>query len=358
MKKTFKFLTILLGASIVSCTIDKAENPTVTPLSAPVLVEPVSDVTNIVELKSEEANKVVLTGKWSLAKYSDDSEVSYQMYVAKAGTNFAKPVFFSSVSKNDIVDVKASDLNTALGLLGAIPFSPESFDIKVRSFLGQSTSPQLSQWSNIITLKIKPYQTTPDRLYILGDFQSASGYGENNTIDKAAALEESLPAVKDFEGFVYFNAATSFKPAFRDKARPSVNYGGSGGVLSVDGPAIAVAEAGLYYVKVNTDAMTYSLKKTDWAITGAATPNGWPDGGVMDIDMTYNIKDVKYEITIVLTADKFKFRANDAWDLNFGGSLDKLTLGGGDLSVASDGTYKVSLDLSTPRKYKATLVKQ
>jgi hypothetical protein len=55
--------------------------------------------------------------------------------------------------------------------------------------------------------------------------------------------------------------------------------------------------------------------------------------------------------------DEWKFRANDNWDINLGGSLDNLTPGGDNIKTTEAGTYKITLDLSS-LPYKATVVKQ
>jgi hypothetical protein len=55
--------------------------------------------------------------------------------------------------------------------------------------------------------------------------------------------------------------------------------------------------------------------------------------------------------------DEWKFRANNGWDINLGGNLAGLTEGGDNIKCAEDGTYTVTLDLSS-YPYTATVVKQ
>lgn len=51
----------------------------------------------------------------------------------------------------------------------------------------------------------------------------------------------------------------------------------------------------------------------------------------------------------------WKIRCNDNWDINLGGDLKALTVGGDNISVAA-GTYNVTLDL-TNVPYSITLTK-
>ena len=54
---------------------------------------------------------------------------------------------------------------------------------------------------------------------------------------------------------------------------------------------------------------------------------------------------------------KLRFRANDAWDWNYGdtGADVLLDLGGDNIAVPTGGNYTVVLDLSNPREYTYSL---
>ena len=63
--------------------------------------------------------------------------------------------------------------------------------------------------------------------------------------------------------------------------------------------------------------------------------------------MTYDTATKTWTVTLNLNAGKIKFRANDAWDLNYGdndfdGSLEE---GGADIPVAAAGNYTITLNL-------------
>jgi hypothetical protein len=75
--------------------------------------------------------------------------------------------------------------------------------------------------------------------------------------------------------------------------------------------------------------------------------------------MTYN-KTTKFDVTLNLSANELKFRANDHVDLNFGdtGADGSLEFNGNNIKVPSAGNYTITLDLSSPRNYKYTLTKK
>ena len=125
-----------------------------------------------------------------------------------------------------------------------------------------------------------------------------------------------------------------------------IDDGGSGNIL---------AEPGFYFAEVNLAEMTYKLTPiTTIGIVGPAQANGW--GG--DTDMTYNPETRAWEATVELAADEFKFRANDDWTFNWGGSEDNLTQNGANLKIAEAGTYLVQLFVTCETKSYCTITKQ
>ena len=102
-------------------------------------------------------------------------------------------------------------------------------------------------------------------------------------------------------------------------------------------------EAGYYKIVADVANGSLTATKTSWGIIGPAQPGGWDK----DTDMTYNAVEDCWEATLSLKADEMKFRANDGWDINFGGNnYDELTEGGNNLKVAEAGKYTVKLFIS------------
>ena len=106
-----------------------------------------------------------------------------------------------------------------------------------------------------------------------------------------------------------------------------INDGGSGNIL---------VAPGFYRAEVNLKSMTYQLTAISTiGVVGPAQSGGWD----ADTDMAYNPATLAWEATIDLAADEFKFRANDAWDINWGGAEDNLVANGANMRIAEAGTY-------------------
>lgn len=89
---------------------------------------------------------------------------------------------------------------------------------------------------------------------------------------------------------------------------------------------------GVYYMDVNLSEGTIEATKVEtMGMIGGF--NGW-DG---DAPMTWNDEEYCFEATNAgVTADGWKFRVNGGWAINLGGSLNNLTAGGDNLSVAGN----------------------
>ena len=148
---------------------------------------------------------------------------------------------------------------------------------------------------------------------------------------------------KDFDGkyvgFMYLDGEFKFRSHADSWDAPDWGAGSSDGSLAEQGSNLK-ADAGYYQVNADIAAMTYSLIPiTTIGIVGPAQDGGWD----ADTDMTYNKETGAWETTIDLKADEMKFRANDGWDINWGGTADALTQGGANIKIAEAGSYFIQL---------------
>lgn len=200
-------------------------------------------------------------------------------------------------------------------------------DVKTPTIAGAGT------W--IITLDMIncTYTISKPILYMAGD---ANGWAQ---IDYLASVDGS-----SFTGFMYLN-----QNGFKFCSEPNwdgTNYGAT--FFSKEGDNIIMTEeAGYYKVDVDLSAKTYTLTPiTTIGVIGDATEGGWDS----DQDMTYipynsETKEPGYwEIKdINLTAGAIKFRANDAWDISWGGDINSLTTNNGGNITVEAGTYDIKL---------------
>lgn len=189
----------------------------------------------------------------------------------------------------------------------------------------------------IVTLDMNnlSYSVGKPVLYMKGDANGWDGYDYLSGED----------GVK-FTGFMYLNQ-NGFK--FTTASDWSGTGYGANFDTAPDAANIVIPEpAGYYQVDVDLSEKTYTLTPiTSIGIIGSASPNGWES----DVDMTYvpynkDTKEVNgyWEVkNITLSAGEIKFRANDGWDISWGGELDNLTTkNGGNITVEA-GTYDIKL---------------
>lgn len=157
--------------------------------------------------------------------------------------------------------------------------------------------------------------------------------------DQKLALVDEAKGV--YTGYVYVadpnGAGLQFK--FQRVAGSWDNEINAGAFVSFGGAAtnengnIGVnAGEGVYYFDVNLSEGTITATKIEtMGMIGGF--NNW-DG---DAVMTWNAEEYCFEATNVgVTADGWKFRVNGGRDINLGGSLNNLTAGGGNITVAGN----------------------
>ena len=150
--------------------------------------------------------------------------------------------------------------------------------------------------------------------------------------------------------------AFKFTGAFNDWNQGNYGSGTStdegGTLINSNESGNLLATPGFYRAEVNLADMTYKLTRINGiGIIGPAQPGGWDT----DTDMTYNPETRAWEATVTLAADELKFRANDAWDINWGGELNNLTQNGANLKVEKAGKYFIQFFPLCETKSYATI---
>lgn len=175
--------------------------------------------------------------------------------------------------------------------------------------------------------------------------------------DQKLALVDDAKGV--YTGYVYLADpnGSGFQFKFQRKAGDWNNAIGAGALSTFSGAAtnegdnIGVnAGEGVYYMDVNlSEGKINATKVETMGIIGDF--NGW--GG--DAVMTWNAEEYCFEATNVgVTANGWKFRVNGGWDINLGGSINDLTAGGDNLSVAGN-TVKLYPTRKTSEKIFCTV---
>lgn len=210
--------------------------------------------------------------------------------------------------------------------------------------------PGAGTWIVTLDMNNLTYTVGKPVLYMAGD---ANGWATNDYL----AGDDGV----HFTGYMYLNQ-NGFKFCTQPEWK-GTNYGADFNTAGDAANITMTEDAGYYKVEVDLSAKTYKLTPiTTIGIIGSASPGGWDS----DVDMKYipynaEAKELGYwEIKdITLTNGEIKFRANDAWDISWGGTPDALTTQGGaaNLSVEA-GTYDIKLYAWANGYAKCELIKK
>lgn len=95
------------------------------------------------------------------------------------------------------------------------------------------------------------------------------------------------------------------------------------GVATLNGPDNIPSVAGTYSVTFNRTTLEYNFSVPSVAIVGAGTLSGWPTGNAGEIDpnVMSTVDGINYTLTAIeLTTNPIKFRQNNSWSVNWGGT--------------------------------------
>lgn len=341
---------VLSVAFLAACKKDESNKATVSSnITAPVLSAPATN-TAIVVTAADTTQQLKV--KWSSADYGVQAVVNYFVQIGTSGSNFAKKTTVGMTTNVDTLSLTYGALNNAVMSGLGLPANATS-TIEMR--VGSAIYGKDSVFSSPIKLTVTTYkELAPAKLYVPGDYQ---GWNPG-----AAA---TLPSVTTYtyEGYVYISNTNQFKftsaPDFNH-----INYGDAGsGKLTTNGNAdgVKVSAPGYYKLNVDIKNLTYAtaLIKT-FGIIGTATPHAWDSS----TPMTYNAANNTWSVTVALVPGALKFRANDAWDINYGPADSNALTGNliqtdGAITIATAGNYTVTIDMTQTagKKYQYTVVK-
>ncbi len=158
------------------------------------------------------------------------------------------------------------------------------------------------------------------------------------------------PVTKIFSLGLHMTSGGAFK--FRGTSDWAVNYGSdlADGKLAAGAGNIPVSLEADYAITLDlSHPNEYTYSANSWGIIGDATAGGWDS----DQNMTWDAANQVFTATIDLGAGEMKFRANDAWTINYGGTdLNALVAGGVNIAISTAGNYTITFN---PWTLKATI---
>ena len=352
MKNITKSILALFAVVALSCSVeDVQDRPVIEGINSPLLTAPTAGSGYV--LKPENATAQAERFTWKSANFGGDVQVNYVVEMDKKGNGFKAPKEIgSALPSENQVSVSVESMNGAALVLKATPFSPIEFEVRVKATAG--TLPAM--YSSVVGIVVTAYTTENPKLWVPGGYAAASGYPKDWDPATSPQLSASGFGKVDFEGYINFNDANAeYKFTSFPEWKGEFGAGAAAGTLDPKGANFKIPTAGYYQIVVDTEKLTYKATATVWGIIGDGTPGGWDNSTVM----TYNKTTKVWTLTANLTQKEMKFRANNAWDINYGdkGADGTLELNSDNIKVPSAGNYTITLDLSTPRNYKYSLTK-
>lgn len=360
MKKIIYSIFLLSFLFIISCK----KEATLTTLQAVSFNSSLKASATAVTLTAKNDTSAVVTFSWPAVVYPVKATVTYTLQADIPTDTVGSNAWANATSVlvgNDVLSksYKGADLNTLALSLGLPAGTAGNLAFRVLAYQDRNA------YSKSVTLNVTPHQliATYPLLYIPGDYQ---GWDPSSAPTMAA-----LQANKIYDGYINIPAGGTYYFKYTN-ARDwnHINYGDAGsGKLTTDGLAggLQVPGAGYYELSANLNTNTWTYTKTTWSILGDASPGGWST----DTQLTYDPNKQVWTVTAnMLSTGSFKFRANNAWNIDFGldangnlaysdspasiyGSNSAIT----NITVPVSGNYTITLDLHNPSNYNYTLHK-
>ncbi len=355
-------LIAIIACMAVGCHKDAALT-TLAPISFKSQVT--ASTTQVILTAATDSTPAVLTLNWPAVVYPVKAHVTYTLYADKPSDTVGASAWANATSilvGNDILTkaFKGADLNTLALSVGIGANDTAKMVFRVEAYQDRAT------YTHGVTVTVSPWKAIAvfshgwPVLWVPGDYQGWS---------PATAPTVAAEATNIYEGYIYEPAGGTYQFKFTNAQDWNhTNYGDNGGgTLTTNGAAagMTLPGAGYYELVCNPVTLTWSYTLTTWGIIGDATPGGWGS----DTQMAYDPAKQVWTVTAdMVSTGSFKFRANNAWSIDFGidaaghleyadnpaypynGSLNNLT-------VPSSGNYTITLDLHDPNNYNFKLKK-
>jgi hypothetical protein len=251
MKNINKIVIAFLSILTISCTddIQDTKREALAPATAPVLLTPTSTFNIVLEKANQ--NNLATSVVWNDAMYNGTATiVNYTIEIAKAGTQFAKPVVVTATT-NRFKDITVGELNTAILTAGLVPFVEHQIDIRIKSSVG-TTGTGVAQYSNSFTIKATPFPSWPN-WGIIGD-ATPTGWDSDTNLDYDLVSQKYSVTIHLKVGAFKFRLDDSW----------TKNYGDKTGDLTLDTDNdnnIPVTVEGDYKIVVDFTAKKYTITK-------------------------------------------------------------------------------------------------
>jgi starch-binding outer membrane protein SusE/F len=365
MRKIFNYFFVAAGALLLVTACEKVKDLPSYKLGNPVTL---STSTASLTPTAADSSKTILTLNWTYPNYStDSSHTKYVVEIDSAGKNFGQEVT-RTITKSLSTGFTGRDLNTLLLNKGYAVGKAIKLDIRVTSSFTNNNERYLS---NVMQVTVVPYadpgQFATSKTSVTGTLATATQL--SNTFSWSPAfpgysgtITYSIQYDSAGKGFtapqeiavgagIYSKAMTQ-----ADMNTAAINSGipmdTKTGKVEFRLKAVTATGSIAYSNVVNVTIQTY-IPILRFYLPGSyqsSTGNGndWdpPTAPELIRDLRSAVFNKLYYIYIYLPAGaEFKVTQGRAWDVNYGGTGGVLSANGANLTVATAGVYRVSIDV-------------
>ncbi|SDB97548.1 SusE domain-containing protein [Williamwhitmania taraxaci] len=321
MNKLLYIMSIGMLGLLFSCEKDESK---ATMLENPI-VPTFQTIPDLTLTRAAGTNTLKFVG--TLLNPGYNASAKYFLEACPKGNNFVNTAAILSDVQDTSMLITVSDLNSIL--LKKFPGDQVSeADLRIRAVMvvdggtGSKTFEYTSETKTVnVTLYGLPRLDFITGGVVVGKVESALGNGV-------------------YAGFVKFDNTKTY--TLKD---PDANktYGGNSGILSENGSAISINDNGWNKVNADVNGLTYAVAQYRIGLVGSASPNGWDSP---DSPMDYDAATGTWQITVDLIVGEIKFRKNDGWAWNLGGTASSLVHNGANIAVSAAGNYTITLTIT------------
>ena len=346
-----KITKYILSMAAAIGMIAGCQKPEMIQISAPEdVVAPVLNAVADINITASTLATESVTLSWSAADFGAKTQIDYAIEVAKSGSAEKVIVTTGVTSTSTVIPYEAMNaiLLYDLGLVSGVS---ESVDFYVSAKVGEYAK----VYSNAVTTNATV--TEAEKEY--PKLTVAGSYAYNNwTPGKGQFVYDFEGTDTRYSGVIDFGedvSALNFK--FVGEAWGNNEFSvPSGEAQAPEAAELPLVAGGGDNIAAYTTHRFYSLTLDKSApkviknfsfnslgVIGDATATGWDS----DTDMEFNPAKQRFYVDMTLADGTIKFRANDAWDVNWGGANGVLASGADNIPVTA-GNYRIYVNLNDP----------
>ena len=347
MKITKYFLSMAAAIGMIA----GCQKPEMVQISAPEdVVAPVLSPVADINITAANLGLESVTFEWSAADFGAQTQVNYAIEVAAAGQS-DKVVVTSGVTETSAV-VSYESLNAVLLYdLGLASGIAENVDFYVSAKVGE--------YAKVYSAPVTTSATVTEAEKEYPKLTVAGSYAYNNwTPGKGQFVYDFEGTDVRYSGVIDFGedvSALNFK--FVGEAWGNNEFSvPAGEAQAPEAAELPLVAGGGDNISAYTTHRFYSLTLDKSApkviknfsfnslgVIGDATPTGWD----ADTDMEFNTEKQRFYVDLTLIDGTIKFRADDGWDVNWGGADGVLASGADNIAVTA-GNYRIYVNLNDP----------